>query len=368
MKYMIPFFETGRQYNKIKNKIDNAIQRVLNSKCFILGPELEKLEKEFASYCGVSYAIGCASGTDALFLSLIAAGVGNGDEVITVANTALPTVSAIRNTGAIPVFVDIDEGTFLIDVSKIEKAITSKTKAIIPVHLYGQSCDMDKIMKIAKNHNLIVIEDACQAHGALYKNKKVGSFGKMSAFSFYPTKNLGGYGDGGMITTNDKKIADKLKKLRNYGLENREKYLHTIKGFNSRLDEIQAAIIRTKLPYLDEWNQRRKEIADFYKNYIKNKKIILPKEENINTHIFHLFVVRCKERDKLRKYLEKNNIKTLVHYPLPLHLQPSYADLEVLKGSLPITEKIAKEILSLPIFPELNKKEIKKIVNVINKF
>jgi dTDP-4-amino-4,6-dideoxygalactose transaminase len=363
---IIPIVSLEKQYLSIKNEIDNAIRDVFESNQFILGRQVELFEKEFASYCGTKFAVGVGSGTEALHLSLIALGIGSGDEVITVSNTAVFTVSAISFANAEPVFVDIDSRYYTINPGKIEKAITSKTKVILPVHLYGQCADMDKILEIAQKYNLKILEDACQAHGAEYKGKKAGSIGDLGCFSFYPSKNLGAYGDGGIIITNNSELAEKLKMLRNGGQEKR--YYHKIKGFNSRLDEIQAAILRIKLKQLDEWNKKREKLANFYNNLITNKNVIKPQTANKCKHVYHLYVIRHKKRNELQKYLQNNNIFTQIHYPIPVHLQEAYKHLRIGKGSFSITEQYANEILSLPMFPELTEEKVKVVANKINEF
>lgn len=361
---MIPFFDLKRQYKEIEEEINSKIKEILDGGWFILGKELENFEKNFSQYIGAKYGVGVGSGTEALHLALVAAGVKEGDEVITVANTAVPTVSAISFAGGKPVFVDICED-FTIDVDKIEEKITSKTKVILPVHIFGNSCEMDKIMEIAKKHNLKVVEDCAQAHGTGYKGKKVGNIGDYGCFSFYPTKNLGAYGDAGMILVNSEEEFEKLKMLRNYGQE-KERYKNKIKGFNSRLDELQAAILNIKLKYLDSWNEKRIKTAEIFNKNLKN--VELPIKKDDVKHIYHLYVIKSKERDRLQKYLEENDIKTLIHYPIPVHLQESYKDLNLNVGSLPLTEKYANEILSIPIYPELNQEEIGNIVSCINNF
>lgn len=363
---MIPIVDLQRQYLTIKEEIDNAITEVFNSSQFILGKQVEEFEKEFANYIGAKYAIGVGSGTEALHLALVAIGIKEGDEVITVPNTAIFTISAITFANAKPVFVDIEKNFYTIDVQKIEDAITKNTRVILPVHIYGQCSDMDEIMKIAKRYNLKVIEDSCQAHGAEYKNKKAGSIGDLGCFSFYPTKNLGAYGDGGIIVTNNPELTERLKMLRNGGQIKR--YYHKIKGFNSRLDEIQAAILRVKLKYLDKWNNSRREKALLYNQLITNEKIAKPVEASYGKHIFHLYVVKTNERDKFQEYLKNNGIQTLIHYPIPLHLQEAYEYLGFKKGKYPVTEEIANTILTLPMFPELSNKEIEYISEVINNF
>lgn len=363
----IPFGDVKVQYNLIKEEIDDAINRVFERGWFILGEELEVFEKEFAKYCNCLYGIGVGSGTEALHLALLALSVTSGDEVITVPNTAVPTISAISLAGAIPKFVDINPETYTMDVTKVESVITKKTKAIIPVHLYGQCADMDAILDIAKSYNLVVIEDACQAHGALYKGKKAGSIGDVGCFSFYPSKNLGAFGDGGMVVTNNAYIAERLRLLRNYGQEKR--YHHKIKGINSRLDEIQAAILTVKLKYLDEWNMKRRKKADLYKNLLKGTpSILLPIEASYCKHVYHLLVIRCKQRNELQEFLLKSGIGTLIHYPVPVHLQESYKDLGYRCGDFPITEIYAEIILSLPMYPELDYESIRYIVDKIKKY
>ena len=362
----IPFGDLRRQYFSIKEEIDSAIQQVLNSGWFILGKNVEAFEREFASYCGAKYGVGVGSGTEALHLALLACGIGKDDEVITVANTSIATVSAIRSANATPLFVDIDEQTCLMDISKIEKAITPKTKAIIPVHLYGQPVCLEPILGIAKKHNLQIIEDCAQAHSAEYLNKKVGSIGTIGCFSFYPSKNLGAYGDGGLVITDNKRIAKRVKMLRFYGFSTRD--YSEFEGINSRLDEIQAAILRIKLSHLDKWNNRRREIARLYCNLLKRSNVILPLENAASKHVYHLFVIRVKDRDALKNYLKEREISTGIHYPIPIHLQSAYKFLGYRRGDLPITERIANEILSLPIFPELTDAEVKYICKTIRSF
>lgn len=360
----IPFGDLRRQYLSIKDEVDEAISKVLNKGSFILGENVESFEREFSSFCGAKFGVGVGSGTEALHLSLLACGVKPGDEVITVANTAVPTVSAISFANATPVFVDIDLQSHNINPSKIEEKISEKTKVILPVHLYGQPADMDPILEVANQYKLRVIEDACHAHGAEYKGRKVGTFGNIGCFSFYPSKNLNAYGDGGMTVTNDEEIAIRLKMLRNYGEQRR--YYNPIKGFNSRLDEIQASILRVKLKYLDEWNDKRKKIAELYNNLLKA--VIKPKEMDYANHVYHLYVIRSQKRDQLQMYLQEKRIVTLIHYPVPIHLQPAYRELGLKESSLPVTEKYSNEILSLPIFPELTKEEIEYISTSVNSF
>lgn len=359
----IPFNDLSRQYKSIEKQLSRALKNVLNSGWFILGKNVELFEKEFASYIGRYYGIGVASGTDALFLSLLACGIKKGDEVITVPNTAIPTIAAISATGATPVLVDVNQ-FFTIDTAKIEEKITRRTKAIMPVHLYGQPCQMKPIIEIAKKHNLIIIEDCAQAHGAEYKGRKV-PFGDIGCFSFYPTKNLGAYGDGGIIVTDNANLSQKLKLLRNYG--ETERFTHVIKGYNSRLDEIQAAILRAKLKYLNTWNIKRRKIAELYNNSISGL-VSVPEVDKYNKHVYHLYVIKTEKRNKLKNFLYSNGIGTNIQYPIPVHLQKGYADLWYKKGDFPDCERYSKQILSLPIFPELNEKEINYICKIIRKF
>lgn len=371
---MIPFGDLAREYQELHIEIDNAIQSVCRRGWFVLGTEGEQFEKAFAEYIGDDvHAVGVGSGTEALHLALIAAGVEHGDYVITVPNTAVPTASAISFAGARPVLVDIDPLSYNMDpvqlreIVSVDKAcLGGRLKAIIPVHLYGQCADMDTILEIAGEFDLKVIEDACQAHGSEYKGRKAGSFGDYAAFSFYPSKNLGAYGDGGMILTKDPSEAQKLKMLRNYGQEKR--YYHQIKGFNSRLDELQAVVLTVKLKYLDTWNNRRREIAEFYNTNIQNPQVTKPVEMTYGRHVSHLYVVRHPDRDGFQNYLKGKGIHTVIHYPVPIHLQEAYKDLGYQKGSFPVAEKYANEILSLPMFPQLKDEETKTISEVVNGF
>lgn len=358
----IPFFDHLRQYNILKKPIGKAIDRVLNSGRLILNEEVENFENNFSSYIGTKFGIGVNSGTDAIKIALRALNIGTGDEVITVSNTAVPTVSAIRELGAIPVFCDIKED-YTINENKIEGLISKKTKAILPVHLYGQAANIPTILKIIKKHKLFLVEDCAQAHGTIINNKKVGSFGDASCFSFYPTKNLGAYGDGGIILTNSKTLAKTCQALRMYGM--RKGYYSEIEGFNSRLDEIQAAILNVKLKYLNNWVEKRRQIANKYLTKIINNKIILPKTNTIE-HSFHLFVVRVKNRNSFLNYLKENNIGFGIHYPTPIHKQKAYIFLN--NKFLKKTEEYSKEIVSLPIFPELTDDEINYIINKINNY
>jgi len=363
---MIPMVDLKRQYHALKNEIDAAVSDVLESTHFILGPNVGKLEEEIAGYHGLPYAIGVANGTDALLLALRACGIKAGDEVITTPFTFIATAEVIALIGAVPVFADICPDTFNIDCSRIEEKITSKTKAIIPVHLFGHPAEMDTIMKIARRHNLKVIEDCAQAFGALYKGKKAGTFGDAGCFSFFPSKNLAGYGDGGMVITKDEQIARQVKMLRNHGSEKR--YYHDMVGYNSRLDEIQAAIIRVKLKRIDEHNEARRRNAAAYCAAIKNKEVTLPVEQADCSHVYHQFTIRAKKRDELAAALARKNISSAVYYPVPLHRQKAFLDLYRLKGNFPQAEKSAAEVLSLPMFPELKQDEIKIIADALNHF
>jgi len=354
-----------RQYEQIKDELKEPIEKVMSSGGFILGEDVGLFEQEFSAYCGVKYGIGVNSGTDALFLACLSCGIGKGDEVITPTYTYIATSFGISIAGATPVFVDTEEKTYNIDVSKIEKSITKKTKAILLVHLYGHPADIDPIMQIAKKHKLKVIEDCAQAHGALYKDKKVGSFGNAACFSFYPTKNLGAFGDGGMIITNSEDIKNKALLLRDYGRKGR--YENIIKGYNSRLDTLQAAILRVKLKHLEEWNEKRRKNAGLYTKLFKESKldIILPFEETYAKHIYHQYAIRVKNRKEIMEKLADKGVRTLIHYPIPVHLQECYKELEYKKGAFPVAEKCCEGIMSLPMYPELTEEEIRYVVDSI---
>ena len=354
-----------KQYISHKSEIDDAISRVLDSGWYILGREVRSFEDEFANYLGVTHGIGVGSGTEAIHLALSSCGIGSGDEVITVSHTAVATVAAIELTGATPVLVDIDPDFYSIDPEKIELAITSHTKAIIPVHIYGHPADMDPIIEIADKYNLKIIEDCAQAHGAKYKQKHVGSIGDIGCFSFYPTKNLGALGDGGIVVTNNEKLAEKAKLLREYGWA--ERYVSHFAGWNTRLDEIQASVLRIKLKYLDEDNLKRMHLAEIYKKELINNNLILPKQREFSTHVYHLFVIRSSKRNELVAYLKDKGVSALIHYPIPVHLQPAYRQLQ--RGNaLRETEKSMKEILSLPIYPELSESKVHMIIGTIKDF
>lgn len=360
----VHFVDLKAQYNNIKDDILEGITKVIDNTSFILGPQVKEFEEKFAVFSQAKYAVGVASGTDAILLSLKSLGIGPGDEVITAANTFIASVLGISYAGAVPVLVDNDPVTYNIDPTKIEAAITPRTKAIMPIHLYGQMADMDAIMEIAKKHNLKVIEDACQAHGAEYKGCRAGSIGDISCFSFYPGKNLGAYGDGGMVVTNDEDLYQKVKMLRDYG--QLKKYHHEIKGYNSRLDSIQAAVLLAKLPHLDKWNENRREVARLYNELLSDTDIFVPVESEECRHIYHLYVIRTKRRDEMLEFLKSKEIFCGIHYPIPIHLQNAYKEYK--KSDLPITEKYAKEILSLPMFPELTEEQVIYIVRNIKEF
>jgi len=362
----IPLVDLGRQYQVIGKEIHQAIKKVAEESAFVLGEELEKFEKEFAKFCQVKYCVGVASGTDALLLGMKAAGIGLGDEVITVSNTFISTALSITYTGAKPVFVEINPRTYNFDVNQIEKKINKKTKAILPVHLYGQPVEMTPIMKLAKKYKLMVFEDACQAHGATYKGKKAGSFGDFAAFSFYVSKNLGAWGDAGALVTNRARIAKKVRLMRNVGREGW--YEHKVKGYNSRLDNLQAAVLRVKLPHLASWTRKRRQLAKLYDRLLSPLEVVIPFAPKYLQSAYYLYVIRVKKRDQLLEFLKTKGIFCGLHYPVPIHLQKAYQELGMKKGSLPITEKCAQEIISLPLFPELTKEEIQYIVSKIAEF
>ncbi|PGT82987.1 MULTISPECIES: DegT/DnrJ/EryC1/StrS family aminotransferase [Bacillaceae] len=363
---MLTFLDLKAVNNSYQIEIEKAVNKVINSGWYILGEELELFEKEFAEYCGTKYCIGVANGLDALTLILRAYEIGSGDQVIVPSNTYIASILSISANGAIPVLVEPDIKSYNLDPDKIEAKITSRTKAIMAVHLYGQAANMEAINHLAKKYNLKVIEDAAQAHGAVYHNKRTGNLGDAAGFSFYPGKNLGALGDGGAITTNDSQLAEKIRALRNYGSYVKYENLH--KGVNSRLDEIQAAILRVKLKSLDHDNEKRREIASYYMEHIKNKNITLPMIVNSDglSHVWHLFVIRTKEREELQKYLTEQKIQTLIHYPIPPYKQLAYREWNDL--SYTISEQIHNEVLSLPISPVQTKEDTMRIVEVINTF
>ncbi|WCF07867.1 DegT/DnrJ/EryC1/StrS family aminotransferase [Paenibacillus thiaminolyticus] len=366
MSYVVPFLDLKQINTRHEEEVIGGIRSFLHSGWYILGGEVEDFEKDFAAYCGTQFCVGVGNGLDALTLMLQAYGVGKGDEVIVPSNTYIATIMSISANGATPILVEPDLLSYNISPELIEKNITSRTKAIMVVHLYGQACNMGPIMDIAKKHNIRVFEDCAQAHGACYDGKRVGSFGDAAAFSFYPGKNLGALGDGGAITLNNEQMYLKLKALRNYG--SHKKYQNEYLGVNSRLDEIQAAILRLKLKYLDEDNQKRREIAEYYIGNIRNKEIILPciEAEDNSSHVWHLFVIRTKNRDRLQAYLTEREIQTLIHYPIPPHKQKAYPEWNNL--NFPVSEKIHSEVLSLPISPVMDIKDALKVVEAINEY
>jgi len=360
---MIPLVDLKAQYLSIKEEIDHAVLKVLESSQFILGDEVAAFEKEFAHYCGVREAVALNSGTSALHLALLAAGIGAGDEVITVPFTFAATVAAICYTGAKPVFVDIDPESFTLDVNRVEGAITPRTKAILPVHLYGQPADTDPILELARARDIIVIEDAAQAHGAAYKGRRVGGLGDIGCFSFYPGKNLGAYGEGGMAVTNNPDYARTMRMLRDWGQE--EKGRHLLKGYNYRMDGIQGAILRVKLRHLDEWTEARRSRARTYSELLSESEVKTPREMNYAAHVYHVYAIRTAGRDALKKHLLEAGVHTGVHYPLPVYMQPAYSDLGYSRGDFPHSESAAKDVLSLPIYPELKREDIEKICGII---
>ncbi|GAA0177443.1 DegT/DnrJ/EryC1/StrS family aminotransferase [Clostridium sediminicola] len=354
------------QYKGIEKEIDIAIKSVLESAHFIMGPNVKAFENEVADFTGVKHGIAVANGTDALMLVLKAYGIGEGDEVITTPFTFFASAETTSVVGATPVFADIDKNTFCIDADKIEEKITKKTKAIIPVHLFGQMCDMDRIMEIAEKHNLIVIEDACQAIGAEYKGKKAGAIGHAACYSFFPTKNLGGYGDGGMIVTNNDELCEKLKTLRVHGSS--EKYVHSMIGHNSRLDEIQAAVLRVKLKYIDKWNNQRREKASIYNDLLDALDLKIPFEDEKCKHVYHLYSIQHKDRDKITSYLKENGVASGSYYPVPVHLQRVYESLNYTKGDLPVSEDACTKTFALPLYPEITLEQQKYVAKVLKNY
>jgi dTDP-4-amino-4,6-dideoxygalactose transaminase len=361
----VAFTDLHAPAHDIQRDLHVALQRVLDSGWYILGHELERFEEEFAAYCTVQHCIGVGSGTEALHLALKAGGIQSGDEVITVSHTFIATALAITWTGALPVFVDVDPDTYTMDPRLLEGAITSKTKAIMPVHLYGQCADMDPILDLAKKHDLWVIEDAAQAHGATYKGHKAGSIGDMGCFSFYPTKNLGACGDAGAVTTNNSELATKLRLLRNYGQT--EKYCHPTIGYNSRLDELQAALLRVKLPHLNAWNAERRRLAYHYHSFLAAD-THTPVERNESEHVYHLYVIRTSQRNRLQAFLHTRQISTLIHYPIPIHCQQAFQHLNVDRTRLPVTEEAATKVLSLPLYPGMLDEAVRAVETAISEF
>ena len=361
---MIYLVDLQAQYLSIKSEIDRAIARVLESGQFILGNEVAAFEENFAAYCSAAHCVGLNSGTSALHLALLAAGVGPGDEVITVPFTFVATIAAIHYTGATPVFVDIDPVSYTMDPDKLERAITARTKAILPVHLYGQPAEMDPILEIARGHSKIVIEDAAQAHGAEYKGRRVGSLGEIACFSFYPGKNLGAYGEGGAIVTNNSEYDRIVRALRDWGQSRR--YYHNLRGFNYRMEAMQGAILRVKLRHLERWTEVRRYTADLYREVLPDAGIGLPAEMPYSRHVYHFFAVRTSGRDAMVRRLADAGVQAGIHYPIPVHLQPAYTDARYKEGDFPVSEQIAKEILSLPIYPEMTRAQIDKVAGIIS--
>jgi dTDP-4-amino-4,6-dideoxygalactose transaminase len=361
----IPYLDLKAQYQSIKPEIDAAIARVLDSCQFVLGSEVAGFEQEFATYCGTSECVALNSGTSALHLALLAAGIGPGDEVITVPFTFVASVAVVLYAGAKPVLVDIDPRSFTIDPAAIEAAITPRTKAIMPVHLYGQAADMDPIMGIARRHNLVVIEDAAQAHGAKYKERPVGSIGDMGCFSFYPGKNLGAYGEGGAVTTSNAKYAQTIRMLRDWGQD--RKYHHVLRGYNYRMEGFQGAILRVKLRHLDKWTEARRAVVQQYNELLAEYDIETPEEMPWGKHVYHVYTLRADDRDNLQAALTTEGIQTSIHYPVPVHLQPAYADPRYGAGAFPQSERAAKQVLSLPLYPELPSRAIAQVAEAVRK-
>ncbi|MFC1830689.1 DegT/DnrJ/EryC1/StrS family aminotransferase [Thermodesulfobacteriota bacterium] len=362
----VPFMDLITQYRSLETQILPKVQHIFENAQFILGEEVDLFEKEFAAFCKTRFAVGVDSGTSALELALRAVGVEEGDEVITTSNTFIASALSISILGAKPVFVDIDPDTYNIDVNKIEEAITEKTKALLPIHLYGQPADMDPINEIAGRHNLAVVEDSCQSHGASYKGNRAGSMGQAAAFSFYPGKNLGAYGDGGVVVTDSEELAHDIRMMRNYGQE--KKYHHQVQGYNRRLDTVQAAVLNVKMKYIEGWNTARRQHAQMYIDQLRDCPVILPKEADYAESVYHLFVIRTDKRDELNNYLSERGVIAGIHYPIPIHLQPAYQNLGYTKGDFPITEQYADEILSLPMFPELTPDQIDYVCRTIKDF
>jgi dTDP-4-amino-4,6-dideoxygalactose transaminase len=361
----IPFVDLRVQYESIREEVNAAVSATFERGDFILGEAVARFERDVARYCGVRHGLGVSSGTDAIRLALVACGIGPGDEVITAANTYIATVEAILDVNATPVLVDVSPRTYNIDVDAVTAAVTARTRAIVPVHLYGQPADMDPILDLARDRGLKVIEDACQAHGARYKGKRAGSIGDLGCFSFYPAKNLGAYGDGGMVTTNNDEYASRIAMVRNHG--QREKYHHLTRGWNSRLDTIQAAVLNVKLPHLDEWNASRRRAASVYRRCLEQIGIAAPVEDRDVEHVYHLYVVTVDRRDDLQRHLAQQGIETGIHYPIPIHHQGVYKALGR-AGQYPVVEQLAGRILSLPFFAELSEDQVKRVVDAIAQF
>lgn len=360
----IPFLDLRVGYEELREELDQAVNRVMQSGWYVLGQEVSAFEAEYAAYCEAAHCIGVANGLEAIRLSLLALGIGPGDEVIVPSNTYIATWLAVTQTGAGLVPVEPDPATFNIDPERIEAAVTPRTRAILAVHLYGHPADVGPIMEVAGRHQLYVVEDAAQAHGARYHGRRLGGFGHATAWSFYPTKNLGAFGDAGSVTTNDGDIAERIRTLRNYG--SNRKYFNEVQGFNSRLDEVQAALLRVKLRHLDDWNSRRAKVASLYLNALSASALRLPTVPDWAEPVWHLFVVRTPRRDDLRRQLGDMGVQTLIHYPVPPHLQKAYADLAIPEGSLPVSEQIHREVLSLPIGPQLPLADADRVVEAVS--
>jgi dTDP-4-amino-4,6-dideoxygalactose transaminase len=363
---MIPVLDLKRQIESIRPELDSAIARVMDRGQFILGPEVEEFERSFAAYCGTGYAVGVGSGTEALQVALSACGIGPGDEVITVAHTSVATVAAVEMAGARPVLVDINPSRLTMDPEKMQDAVTVRTRAILPVHLYGNPADLAPILEFADRRGLAVIEDCAQAHGALYRGKRVGSWGRLAAFSFYPTKNLGGYGDGGAVVTGDPVLTGRARQIRQYGWD--ENRISQRSGINSRLDEIQAALLAAKLKHLDEWNEERRSLAAVYDRRLSTAGLTIPKCPPDSVAVYHAYVVRHPRRDSLRAFLAERGIQTLIRYPVPIHLQPAYRHLNQVAGSLPASEAAARETLALPLFPGMREEEQQQVIDAVKEF
>jgi len=363
---LIPLVDLKAQNESIREELQAAMSEVIETSSFIMGPQINDFETDFAAFCGSRFAVGCSSGTSAIYLALAALGIGQGDEVITIPHTFIATVEAISLCGARPVFVDIDPETYTMDPALLEAAVTPRTKAVIPVHLYGHPTDMDPVMEIARRHGLKVIEDCAQCHGAEYKGRKVGTIGDIACFSFFPAKNLGAFGDAGAVITDDEALARSVRLQRNHGREG--KYEHEMVGFNERMDTLQAAILRVKLRYLARWNEARRRNAAIYNDALRGTCVGLPVERDWARHVYHLYVVRHPDRDGLQAHLKAAGVATGKHYPLPLHLQPAYSFLGYGKGDFPATEKAADEILSLPMYPELAEEQIGVVAQAVRDY
>ncbi len=362
----VPFVDLSLQYQEIQKEVFEGIQDVCQRGAFILGQEEKDFEAEFAKYCHSQYGVGLNSGTDALYLALSALDIGPGDEVVLPTHTFIATALCVSYTGATPVFADSEDGTFNIDPRSFEKAITKKTKAVLPVHIYGQPADMAEIVSIAHKHGITVIEDAAQAHGAVYKNERVGALGDIACFSFYPTKNLGAFGDGGMVITKKQDIYEKVMMLRDYGRKGR--YEHIVKGYNTRLDTVQAVALSAKLKRLDQWNRMRQQVAAWYQDELAGVSgVRLPKVGEDRSHVYHLYVVRVAERDRVLERLNEEGVGSLIHYPIPVHLQPAYQDAGYKKGDFPVAERIASEIISLPMFPHMSREQVAYVAGTLKK-